>query len=386
MKNLKLINLLLIVATSLLLVNCTTEPTYPEGPAGADGIDGIDGTNGIDGATGTTECATCHNVGTSEAVHASYLFSGHAAGGAVGYAGSRASCAQCHSNEGYVDYVTTGTTTDYDNPTPISCKTCHDTHTTFDFENEGFDYALRSIGPVDLITDASYTINYMGTSNNCAQCHQPRRTPPEDDGSGVFEVTSSHWGPHHGPQSTFLEGIQGAELAGSLDYKAPQSATHRTGSSCTSCHMGATSGETDGNHTWIPTSTACTECHTAGAPDGVAGLEEDMSALALLLEDVVGWEYQYEVDGDGELVEDANGDPIKVLDANGDPVMIDVHGIIHDGHPNNGSFGQGATFTFTESQAAWNYLLVMEDASKGTHNPAYARSLIKNSIEGVSAN
>lgn len=342
MKNFKLINLLLVVATSLLLMNCTTEPI--PGPDGQDGIDGVDG---VDGATGTTECAACHNVATSEAVHASYLFSGHAAGGAVGYAGSRASCAQCHSNEGYVDYVTMGATNPegYANPTAISCKTCHDTHTTFDFENEGYDYALRAIRPVDLITDPSYTINYQGTSNNCALCHQPRRSPPVDDGTGEFAVTSSHWGPHHGPQSTFLEGIQGAELAGSNEYPAPATATHRTGSSCTSCHMGETTGEIDGEHTWIPTSTACTACHTNGAPDGVAGLEDDMKSLLVILE------------AEGILHEEDG----------------EVHPVV-------------GTFPMTTAEAAWNYLLVMEDSSNGTHNPAYARALIKNSLEALSAN
>jgi hypothetical protein len=342
MKNLKLINLLLIVATSLLLVNCTTEPIYPEGPAGIDGVDGIDGTNGKDGATGTTECATCHNVGKSEAVHASYLFSGHAAGGAVGYAGSRASCAKCHSNEGYVDYVTTGVTTDYENPTAISCKTCHDTHTTFDFENEGYDYALRSIAPVQLIADASYTIDYKGTSNNCAQCHQPRRSPPTADEDGNFAVTSSHWGPHHGPQSTLLEGIQGAEIAGTLEYPAVGTASHRTGSSCTSCHMGATSGETDGEHTWIPTSTACTECHTAGIPNdgnGATGIVEGMETLHQLLEEA---------------------------------------GILNGGHPHQG------TYPIVVAEGAWNYLLLLEDASKGAHNPKYAKALLNNSIEALS--
>jgi len=346
MKNLKLINLLLIVATSLLLVNCTTEPIYPEGAAGADGIDGVDGTNGIDGATGTTECAACHNISTSEAVHKSYLFSAHAAGGAVSYAGSRASCAQCHSNEGYVDYVTTGVTTDYDNPTPISCKTCHDTHTTFDFENEGFDYALRAIGPVQLITDASYTINYMGTSNNCAECHQPRRTGPTDNGMGMYEQTSTHWGPHHGPQATVLEGIQGMEIAGSVEYPSVASAAHRTGASCTSCHMGATSGETDGEHTWIPTPTSCTQCHSNGIPDGVAGLDDDMHALLLLLEDA------------GILHEDENGE---------------VHPLV-------------GTFPILTAEAAWNYLLIYEDASKGVHNPKYSKALITNSLEKLSAN
>ena len=40
----------------------------------------------------------------------------------------------------------------------------------------------------------------------------------------------------------------------------------------------------------------------------------------------------------------------------------------------------------TESQAAWNYLLIYEDASNGIHNPNYAKALIKNSLEAVSTN
>ena len=38
------------------------------------------------------------------------------------------------------------------------------------------------------------------------------------------------------------------------------------------------------------------------------------------------------------------------------------------------------------AQAAWNYVLIMEDNSKGIHNPTYASTLIKNSIEALNAN
>ncbi len=69
MKNFKLINFLIIFATSLLFIQCTTDPI--PGPDGQDGIDGVDG------VSGTAECAACHNVAKSEEVHASYLFSGH---------------------------------------------------------------------------------------------------------------------------------------------------------------------------------------------------------------------------------------------------------------------------------------------------------------------
>lgn len=341
MKNMKVLSLLIIVASSLLFVQCTTDPI-----PGVPGEDGMDGLDGMDGVNGTTECATCHNVTTSDAVHASYLFSGHAAGNAVGYAGSRASCARCHSNEGFIDHIENGAATDYDNPTAISCTTCHDMHTSFDFETDGYDYALRTIDPVTLIVDDSYTIDYNGTANTCANCHQPRRSGPVDNGLGLFEVTSSHWGPHHGPQSTMLEGIQGMEIAGGLEYPAVAEAGHRTGSSCTSCHMGETSDQIDGNHTWIPTPNACTTCHSSGAPEKVAGLEEDMEALLALLEDA------------------------HIL-------HMDEEGAVH---PVEG------VYTILEAEAAWNYLFVYEDASKGVHNPNYAKALIKNSLDALSAN
>lgn len=338
MKNIKFLSLLMIAATSLLFIQCTTDPI--PGPAGEDGVDGIDGTNGT---SGTAECAACHNVTTTEEVHSSYLYSGHAAGGAVDYAGSRAGCAECHSNEGYIDYATTGATNEmgYDSPTPISCTTCHGEHITFDFENDGYDYALRMPGAVTLMTDDSYTINYENASNNCAFCHQPRRTPPEDNGMGLFTVTSSHWGPHHGPQSTFLEGIQGAEIGGSVEYPAAVSAAHRNGSSCTECHMADPDGDINGYHTMIQTDSNCTiTCHSNGIPDNVTGLEAAMLALGVKLEEI---------------------------------------GIVHDGHPVEG------TYKIEEAEAAWNYLLIMEDASNGIHNPNYAKALVANSNEALSA-
>lgn len=370
----------MVLASSLMFIQCTSDPIQgPQGTAGIDGVNGTDGTNGVDG---TASCVACHSDTHRDPIYASYDLSGHAGGGAVGYAGSRASCAQCHSNEGYVLYQERGETSNFDNPTRIDCKTCHSEHSTFDFENDGADYALRTVAPVTLMTDASYTMDFGGTSNMCIDCHQPRRTPPTST-DGSFEITSSHWGPHHGPQSTVLEGIQGAMIPGTEGYPGIGSAKHRTAASCVQCHMSADDGGNDGMHSWIKTDNGCTGCHSSGIPSEASGFTADMEILAGLLEDVVGWEYVYEEDADGELVEDVNGDPIKVLDMNGDPVIRDVHAIVHDGHPNSGSQGQGATFTITESEAAWNWLLLTEDNSNGTHNPDYSKALIANSIEAL---
>ncbi len=387
MKKLKQLGFLMILASSLLFIGCTHEPYIA-----ADGVDGADGSDGVDGAdTSAAACIECHSDTFRDPIRAEYDISGHAIGTSWAR-GTSASCAACHNNQGYIDYFSGIYGDDDGNPSAnpdgysvssaINCSGCHDDHRSFDFENDGQDYALRNIDPIQLMVDEDYFID-MGFSNACVMCHQPRRSGPEDDGNGEFLLTSSHWGPHHGPQSTMLEGLQGVLIPGSLGYPGIGTATHRTSASCISCHMGETTDLTEGGHTWRGTESACVTCHTSGVPTEAEGLMSDMNLLVTLLENVIGWEYEYEVDEDGELVEDENGDPIIVLDENGDPVILEVHGIIHDGHPNNGSFGEGATFPILAAEAAWNYLFIYEDNSGGIHNPDYAKALIRNSKEAL---
>ncbi len=381
MKRSSLLSLLLIAFTSLFFIQCTH-----------DNYVAVDGVDGVDGIDGDFVCQQCHSDTYRTPIHDAYDLSGHANGESWGR-GTRGSCAACHNNQGYIDwfsdmYVDEDTglpianPDGYANSTPINCSGCHSTHKTFDFENDGPDYAIRNTEAVQLLVDDGYFID-LGFSNACVACHQPRRSGPEDDGNGSFTMTSTHWGPHHGPQSTMLEGIEGELIPGSTSYPAIGSATHRTGSTCTQCHMGETTDNTDGGHTFYPTANACTACHTNGVPEEVGGLAADMDALLVLLENVIGWEYEYEVDEDGELILDEDGDPIIVLDANGDPVILEVVGILQDGHPNTGSFGEGATFDILDARAAWNYLFVEEDQSHGVHNPAYAKALIKNSLQAL---
>ena len=101
--------------------------------------------------------------------------------------------------------------------------------------------------------------------------------------------------------------------------------------------MSATTDTTDGLHTFIPSETACTGCHTNGIPSDDF-LDADMATLAALLE---------------------------------------AAGPVHDDHPVPGLYPVGT------AQAAWNYLFVLEDMSKGVHNPEYSKALIKNSIEAL---
>ena len=368
MRKIKLINLLLIVTTSLLLVNCTTDPI--PGPAGEDGIDGVDGEDGMDGISGTAECIACHNATTSENAHASYLFSGHynenmdhdvdgdgvndplSQYGNRGFGGL--SCTSCHTSDGYIDWAEQGSAAGGSHPVypgtqTITCTTCHNKHSSFDFENDGFDYALRRIDPVMLEADNSYTIDYGKdemTSHTCATCHQPRAKFEDAIQEDGLVNVSSRFGPHYGAQSTLLEGIHGAELPGYSYDGANKSAGHRSGSSCTKCHMGEpTDGNNDGLHTKNPTETSCTVCHSNGIPSKDF-LKEDFQALEDLL--VAKGIITIDADGNVSIVEDK--------------------------------------YELIPAAALWNYKMIYYDHSHGVHNPEYSKDLVQNSIDALNAN
>jgi len=417
MKNLKLLSFLMVFASSLMFIQCTTDTLV--GPAGANGVDGADGISGIDGVDGLdgidgldgesiAECVACHSNSHRDAIYDAYARSKHATettmynGQKLSQYGNRENCASCHTNQGFIDRFTIG---DIDATGPyssnsdqaISCTACHNLHRSFDFANDGNDMALRTLAPVELYVDASYTIDsknesdMLGASNTCVQCHQPRTETPVADADGYFKITSSHYGPHHGPQSTLLEGIQGYEFS-STGISAPNTAAHKTKTSCVACHMPTV----EEGHDWEPAdyaSTTCTTCH--GAKAEVEGYEAGMATLGTLLDAVVGWEYFYIIDRDGDGV---TGDPIladgkivfldavggNVVSSSNAVIMTDVDGVKLKqdfiGYPGTGFYGKGAFYSINDAGAGWNYLFLNEDKSNGVHNPSYAQALIAQSI------
>jgi len=381
MKKLQFLSLFgLLLSFTLILFSCTSDPIM--GPAGANGLDGIDGIDGVDGSDGTASCVSCHSNANREPLLASFALSAHGSG-SVGFAEGRGGddatnrCSQCHGEEGFLDFIQNGEANidGYASPTTIYCSTCHSSHKTFDFENDGPDFALVNDYAQALLLDPSVTLDFEGSSNNCITCHQPRTSYviPAEDGSGKYVVDTSRFGPHHGPQSSMLEGVLGSNIPGSEGYPGVGSATHRTGSSCVACHMGPASTGDEGGHTWVPTTDACIQCHTNGVPDEMGGYSQGMATLKMLLESVVGEEF--EVDVDGNPVFDVDGNPVGT----GVPVV----GLIVDFAPDDTDRSNSGIFTTKEAQAAWNYKTLLEDQSRGIHNPGYSRALLTNSIEAL---
>jgi nitrate reductase cytochrome c-type subunit len=330
---------------AVMATSCVKEG--PMGPAGADGVDGAAGSDGRDGVDGQVTCLVCHSGTNMESKSAEFVMSAHNVGAiAVDYAGGRASCAKCHSHEGFTQYAVFGSVLgDITNPSAWECSTCHGLHKSF----EGADYALRMDDPVVADFDKKTILDLQGNSNLCATCHQTRTAEPNIASPGeTFRISNTHYGPHHGPQGNLLVGVGFAEIPGSVAYPAANSAKHLTMASCTGCHM-APFSKSSGGHSFKPNLDACNSCHGATNTDfNYGGVQTEVEHLLVQLRDKL-----MEL-GVVEYVE---------ADAAYEPIV--------------------GTYPMVQAQAYFNWIGIEEDRSLGAHNPKYIKALLLNTIEAL---
>ena len=325
-KTLVIIGILVIAAFALTACAGETGPAGPAGPEGPAGPAGPEGHAGMAPPAADLTCTECHNEGTALYVASQqWAKSLHATGTAAAYAGARSGCTGCHSSEGFTDATEIGSMEEAAAPLVASqqnCRTCHQIHTSY----TGADWALSTVEPVLLVANGETFDG--GKGNLCASCHQPRRAM-EPGVEGMFEITSTHWGPHHGPQSTMLLGQVGAGIEDNPGRHAMVEDT------CVACHLGEAK-----DHDMGVNYATCAECHE----DAEAMVEELQAEVQELTDEV------------GELLE--------------------AKGLTHDGHPNPGTYPEA------EAQAAWNWIyIVLEDKSMGVHNPAYTIEMLEAALD-----
>lgn len=297
------------------------------------GCEGDEGPAGPQGPAASDSCGDCHNetnlitgkvLQWEESVHGT---------GEAYLRGTSSSCAGCHSGNGFVEMVAAGQSPDEvtmgdTDPTRQDCRACHMIHDTY----TEADFALRRTDPVDLYAVTGSTYN-KGLGNLCVNCHQPRRVLPEPV-NGEITGISSHWGPHHGPQSAMLLGVAGGGVTGT-----PGPHYNLVDDGCVECHMGA-----DRNHTFEVQLDACAPCHGELSDTDVNGRQTEIAGL---------------IDQLGALLLAAN-----LINENGP-----------DGHPTVSSAPTD------QATALWNWLYVAhEDKSMGAHNPPYAKALLEEGI------
>ena len=334
--NRKLLLSSLVVFFGLILAACAGS-AGPAGPAGPQGPAGPAGPAGSAAEIMTTDlsCTECHNDTTLiTGKKTAWSESRHGTGEAF-VRGTSSSCAGCHSGGGFSARIAAGLDPDEveagdPNPTRQDCRACHQIHTTFTKD----DFALETTDPVELFAVEGATFD-GGEGNLCVNCHQPRRNFPAAE-DGVITGITSHWGPHHGPQSAMLLGVGGSvEGSPSAHYSVVED-------TCVTCHMGE-----GRNHTYEPNVANCQGCHADLENFDRNGVQTEVQAM---------------LDELGELLV-AEG----VLSENGP-----------DGHPTVEEAPEDV------ATALWNWIYVAhEDGSLGVHNSAYTKALLQAGLDAL---
>jgi hypothetical protein len=338
--------LTLFTVAGVMLASC-------EGPRGVPGENGADGKDGIDA---NANCTQCHNNdAVVETRIAQWENSVHGAGENAAYA-NRVGCNQCHTSQGFLQAVATGTTDNipvFAEPQQINCYTCHNIHKTF----TSSDWGLTSVEPKTLLVQykGADVVWDKGTSNQCVSCHQARVVDPMPVFNGAdFAITNTRIGAHHGPQSNLVLGKSAFQITGTTPY--PSASPHAGPEGCVACHMATPYGYMAGGHTWNMMYSAhegpetlnangCLTCHTNATA----------TTIAAELADV-----QEEVES-------------KLSDLGSQLASYGIY------NPTTGLAKTG-TFKANATMAYLCFNMVEEDRSEGAHNPGYIKALLDNAI------
>ncbi|TFG62388.1 MAG: hypothetical protein E4H36_08095 [Spirochaetales bacterium] len=337
---------------------------------------------GVDFAQAAAEtCGPCHSATPKYPVPGaklSYEFSGHnlgfeKEGARNSWYANGGGCQQCHTNEGFNEYIRTGkVTSEYiEYPSQQGCFTCHDPHARGDF-------SLLSAKPVKL---SSGDVFDKGLGNLCANCHTARGKLQDLKATPADKLGARGLG-HHGPEADVFLG-KNAYQFGKNSYGS-SAHTSVVGDACVTCHMAlpearygmmpwigghsfSLGGEVHGSE--VLNLSACTSCHT--------DMKQEGEYFNIKKED---W------DGDGKV----------------EVVQAEVKGLL-DRFKNDAGTGvfQTMALPIYNKDGSWNatkdttvrsadvvgafnnYLMLLEDRSLGIHNTKYTVQVLMDSIKAV---
>lgn len=287
----------------------------------------------------------------------------------------RASCASCHSGEGFRDFHgLDGSEVGVVNGTinvggVVDCGTCH---------NAGLAEITEITFPSGLVHPV------QGVEASCLTCHQGRSAGIDveeatadlavDDPNSALRFINPHYAT---AAATWLGGYGGAgyhfegqDYSGRFFHARPVA-------SCNSCHQ---------PHTLEVEFEPCLTCHQADSPEDIriarqsydgsgdtsVGIKSDIDANAATLlgmiraytDDVVGVPVMYDGTRYPYFFTDANGDGVIDM-ADGRPIAYDA-------------------WTPRSLRTAYNWKLVTADPGNYAHNPHYALELLYDSIADLS--
>ncbi|MFB0508558.1 MAG: hypothetical protein ACETWT_17695 [Thermodesulfobacteriota bacterium] len=323
-------------------------------------------------------CLNCHGPEPKypvRGIRAQYMTSGHKNIGNASYANG-GGCQKCHTNEGFIEYAKTGKVDEkgfIPNPSEIGCFTCHDPHTRGDF-------SLRKADTVTLANGATFD---KGNGNLCANCHQARRAATEE--VKETEISSSHWGPHHGPQADMLGGTNAYEFSGKKYSNSIHARLKKA--DCVTCHMAQPTGRYSlapaiGGHSFNVEGEVHEEPKVNAAGCLGSGCHKEMKQVkgATIFDKKARADY----DGDGKVEnvqEEVQGLYERLINKQGTGLLQTMKDPLYDA---KGEFIKNKVKYPVEVVAGlYNYKFVQEDRSKGIHNSKYAIQLLMDSIKAL---
>lgn len=419
---LSLATLGVLLGTSAIVVSCTGSDGAA-GTAGAAGSAGSQGTPGPIGATGatgpipvldggiSTSCMSpCHgfngvisqfqasahyaayvtNAGTSTAdewtapgaacgnCHAIDALAGRTALGTVGDGGvTNAAHGQLEYRNSTTGGVSDSTYTGSAIVAEVYCTTCHAVTPANDPHLTGVEWTPGSF-PLVVASGATDTafiekspttsaitgmsIGTLGTANTCISCHKSRKDVTSYiTASNV--LTSTHWGPHEGPQADVFSGAGGYQYPG-LTYGT---STHQVKLTCIDCHMpDVASNHGVPDHSFAPRLAACQSCH-AGATsfDINAGQARIQKAM---------FQLQAALSGAGYLTRSTAPTYVELQPDE----LLDGNFELDQTRP-----GGSPALTAAQAGAVYNYILVARGGAMGVHNPKYVAQLLVDSYAAL---
>ncbi len=352
-------------------------------------------------------CGTCHGEPLRHGRFQEWQLSGHANYTTAIAEGTDPTCAKCHSAQGFVawqdkGFSTANLTVDWttEEVHPQTCATCHDPHnpgTTSGDKNTNATVRVSGTTPALM---AGFTATNVGSGAICMTCHNGRRDLRDDS---HFVATDASRAPHEGPQADILMGQN------MFFTKVGTRGLHSMiQDSCVSCHMESTDPPSalalqnaDGsyvgtNHTFFASNTICNKCHSNITKETVqAPVQAKLDSLKAQMETAIRNVMQAQIragnaiDLNGkktvknasditaiEFISASGRQGVNVTLADGTKVLSLSLATVKVVRPAGSAVELYAVADPAIAKAGWNYFMVINDKSKGVHNPAFVNSAL----------
>ena len=385
-------------------------------------------------------CAECHGEPPRHARFQQWEESGHANFELAINEGGSASCARCHTGQGFLAWIERGDLTlrlqgatgnatadelralglTPDLIQPITCATCHDPHDPGNVSGKPNNTTVRIEGDTSLLP-AGFQARNVGKGAICIVCHNTRNgthnnaVPP-----------TSYSAPHVAAQGDVLMG-ENAYLV-STGHRSPHASIT---DSCVRCHMEVTPPPAElsyqlagTNHAFKASLDICSSCHSdvLDAEAFQTSYKDHLVELGLKIgqymtnklpakvtvKDYSPHTYnnaEYDVKSAAVVIDKSNIASVEPVELHGQIAFLF-------------KLKQEVSFTYTPTgqtphtmslaqlevqlgdittdgtkvliatgdilvEVGWNYFLIHGDASKGIHNPAFVEDVLTSSIEAL---